>query len=504
MRTQHQTLAQSSIAPTLDAFPAVLVIITLIICVVGALLVPEVILASGAAFAGYSALRFVIASVANVYGRRRIRQDLQVDWVARYQAERTLQSLAWEQVQHVVIMPNYAETDETLIASLENLAQVDFAREQMIIVLAMESREADCIAKAKRLQAQFAGCFAHIFYTLHPDGLPGEMRCKSANQAWAARWIKHELVDLHGYNLDHIIVTTMDADTIWHPRYFHALTYHFAIEQSRHQRIWQAPLRYHSNIYRINPLMRISNAYATAFELAYLAAPHWLTLPMSSYSLSLRMLDSHGYWDTDVIADEWHTYIKAYFASNGQFKIVPIYLPFLVTAVNGKTLRESIRNRYRQSLRHAWGTKEMTYTLLQMWQNPHTPLSRGMRLFMRVSHDILHAGVGWVFLTVGTQLPILLHPHLLDGGLLYPPFLIMNISFFLVFWLGVVFWWLDVDVRPKANHRKVSREEWLYMLFSPVVLPLIALVFVSLPVLHAQFRLMIGHGLTFHVTQKDH
>jgi len=70
------------------------------------------------------------------------------------------------------------------------------------------------------------------------------MQCKSANQAWAARWIKRKLVDQLGYNIDHIVVTTMDADTLWHEDYFEALTYLFATNPDRHLRFWQAPIRY--------------------------------------------------------------------------------------------------------------------------------------------------------------------------------------------------------------------------------------------------------------------
>ena len=95
----------------------------------------------------------------------------------------------------------------------------------------------------------------------------------------------------------------------------------FALHEARHLRFWQAPIRYHGNIWEINPLLRIVNAYATAFELAYLASPWWLAMPMSSYALSLRLLHSSGYWDGDVIADEWHMFIKAYFARGGTVQV---------------------------------------------------------------------------------------------------------------------------------------------------------------------------------------
>ena len=199
----------------------------------------------------------------------------------------------------------------------------------------MEAAEDGCIEKAECLQREFAGRFKHIYYTVHPRGLPSEMQCKSANEAWAARWIKRRLVDELGYDLDHILVTTMDADTLWHPNHFYALTYLFAINPDRHLRFWQGQIRYHSNVWEISPPMRLLNAYSTALELGYLGGAWWMLMPMSSYSLSLRLLDTSGYWDSDVIADEWHMFVKAFFARNGEVKVERVFLPFLAQATTG-------------------------------------------------------------------------------------------------------------------------------------------------------------------------
>ncbi|MCA9913476.1 MAG: hypothetical protein KC496_09000, partial [Anaerolineae bacterium] len=73
--------------------------------------------------------------------------------------------------------------------------------------------------------------------------------------------------------IGHICVTTMDADTRWHPKHFLVLGILFALDEDRYYRFWQGSMRYHGQIWEINPLLRIVNAYATAIELSYLAAP---------------------------------------------------------------------------------------------------------------------------------------------------------------------------------------------------------------------------------------
>jgi hypothetical protein len=489
----------------LDAIPGCLAWVALLFSIASAIAFPRVLLLIAALLGFYSAVRFLFAGIANVMGLRKIREWEAIDWYTRYQETAEEDALPWDAVHHVVIVPNYKEPAEILSRTLDQLAIQYEATKRLTVVLAMEAGEEGCVEKAERLREQYAPCFANLYFTVHPRGLPGEMQCKSANQAWAARWVKRKLVDEKGYSLDHIVVTTMDADTLWHKDYFYALTYLFATTPERLLRFWQAPIRYHTNIWDIHPLLRIVNAYSTAFELAYLAAPWWIPMPMSSYSMSLKLLDSSGYWDPDVIADEWHMFIKAYFARDGQVMLDRIFLPFSATAVTGDNLWQAIVNRYSQTLRHAWGSKEVGYIVAKMLEHPEIEFPTSFKLLFRVAHDILLAGAGWVILTAGAQLPFLFNPTLLGQvlgeGINNPAYLLLQISFVLVAILGIVFWFQDVIVRPPRTHPQTWSERLLTLLSFPL-LPFLTLIFVALPTIQAQTRLMMGTPLRFKVSKK--
>ncbi len=495
----------------LDGIPGCLAWIALLFSIIAGLAFPRALLLMAALLGFYAAVRFLFAGIANVRGLRLISQWEQTDWKTYYQQSAAPGALEWDAVHHIVIIPNYKEPDIILRQTLDNLASQYEASRRMTVVLAMEAAEEGSVEKAERLRADYAGCFANLYFTVHPRGLPGEMQCKSANQAWAARWVKRRLVDQGGYSIDHILVTTQDADTLWHRNHFFALTCLFALNPARHLRFWQAPIRYHTNIWDINPLLRIVNAYATAFELAYLAAPWWIPMPMSSYSLSLRLLDSSGYWDPDVIADEWHMFIKAFFNRDGQVELERVFLPFSATAVTGDTLWEAIKNRYQQTLRHAWGSKEVGYIIAKMIEHPEIEFGAAFRLLFRVAHDILLAGAGWVILTVGSQFPIIVNPQiapplldvLRDPALLvdYPTFILLTIASLLVVALGIIFWAQDVIVRPPRPRSPTLRERFWTLLSFPL-LPIMTLIFVALPTLQAQTRLLVGIPLRFRVSRK--
>lgn len=490
----------------LDGIPGCLAWLALLFSIASALAFPRVILTIAALLGAYSVLRFFLAGLANMRGMRLIREWERINWKARYEADSAGKSdvLPWDAVKFLVIVPNYTEALSILRRTLENLANQYEAQTRMTVVLAMEAAEANAAQKAETLVAEFSGRFEHIMYAIHPRGLPGEVRGKSSNQSWAARQARRRLVDELGYDINHIVISTMDADTMWHPQYFYALTYHFAITPQRYARTWQSPIRYHGNIWDISPPMRLVNAYSGAFELAYLAAPWWLAIPISSYSYSLRLLDASGYWDTDVIAEDAHMYIKAFFCSDAELELEPIFLPFLATATTGETIWEVIKLRYGQTLRHAWGSKEVGYIIARMLEHPEISPWRSMKLLIRVAHDILLAGAGWMILTVGSQLPVLFNPGLvppISQIASDPVYALLILSGVLVVVLGIVFWAQDVASRPPRPRPMTLRERLLTLVSFPL-LPVLTLIFVALPVLHAQTRLLLGGSLQYQVARK--
>lgn len=486
----------------LDSIPGGLFWVVFGASLVSAVYAPEHLFRIGTALAVYSALRFLIAAAASLVGLGRIHAAQSVHWHNAYLRHPAPGRLAWEQVQHLVILPNYCEPLPILTATLERLASSEQAA-RMMIVLAMEEREAGATAKAEQLCTDFAGRFQSIGYSLHPAGLPGEIACKSSNQTWAVRWAVHHCLDVHHQaQMDHVVVTTMDADTLWHPAYFTALAYYFAVDPQRHHCFWQAPIRYHANVWDVHPFVRLINAYSSAFELAYLAGIGWQPLPISSYSLSLRLLHDCGYWDGDAIADDWHMYIKAYFARHSRLKVRPIFLPFLAYSTTGTTLWTTFKRRYEQTLRHAWGSKEIGYTAEQIAAARHIPLVASARLMLRVAHDLLFASSGWLVMTLGTQLPVLLDADLRRSLSAAPPELILlQCAVVVVAVLGVLIGLLDARIRP-PRRRPATRSQQVVSLAGYALLPLLAAVFVTLPVIHAQTRLLIGLLLSFRVSPK--
>jgi len=302
------------------------------------------------------------------------------------------------EVLHIVILPNFQENENMLKETLENVGLSPLAPSRIRVVLAMEAREGpEGREKADRLIQQTQHLFADIFATYHPTGLPGEVAGKSSNTQWAFRSaLRHYGPILMGVDLSRVFVTVGDADTLWHPQYFSALTYQALTTNAddRIWKIWQPPILLLRNIFSV-PAMTRASAHATLiFELGSMSDQNiFPAFAYSAYTLSLALV-SHPEvdgWDTDVIAEDHHMFLKCYFASiwelvhlstgaangkgddNGKkvairprVEIEPVYLPavsYLVESSDG--YMASWLARFQQARRHSQGVVELGYVLLQ-------------------------------------------------------------------------------------------------------------------------------------------
>ncbi len=447
--------------------------------------------------------RSLSAAYYAIKGYSNLQREKKVNWRAAYESalDDGNVTIPWESVHHVVIIPNLNERIEKLRLTLEHLAHQDDVSHQITVVLAMEAKEAEAIDKAALLQEEFKESFAHIFATFHPDNIPGEVPGKSSNEAWAARWVKEHLVDRLGYDLANITVTSCDADSLLHPRYFSALTYYFSTDPKRHRRFWQAPIFLYNNIWDVPMPTRIISALSTVNFLSDLCKPHGLVFPQSTYTLSLQMAHEVDYWDVDVIPEDWHMFLKCFFHLNGEVDTVPVFLPVGADAVKAETYKRSLISRYKQAKRHAWGAEDIAYAAREFLVHPEIPfVIRSRRMWALVENHLLWS-THWFLLTLGGAVPALLAIPLREfaPGVGLPQIVSLILTVCLA--PGVVIVVLDHLLRPAPP---ATMSKW-FVAFTHaqwLLLPITSAVFASLPALHAQTQLMLGKSLVYEVTEK--
>jgi hypothetical protein len=515
--TLPPTRSRRVLVRALEAFPAAFALGVIACLVIGPFWFSEELLVAVLIFEVYWLWKSWTIGYHALKGVGLMRDALSTDWRAAHVSAMLEDdtALPWESVRHIVIIPNYCESKAKLRITLETLARNADADTSIIPVLAMEEAEPGCQAKANELASEFAGRFLEVLVTVHPFGLPGEVRGKSSNEAWAARHTAEDVIARHGIQVDHLTVTSCDADTQFGPTYFEALTHHFATDPARYRRFWQAPIFFYNNIWQVPPQLRILNALSGLIHLAKLSRKRRVLFPQSTYSLSMRLAQEVGYWDVDIIPEDWHMFLKCFYLTGGDVEIEPIMIPLGNDGALSPTDLKTFGNQYLQVRRWGWGASDIPYAVTQALDHPEISICRRFLRSWYLIESHISWSTQWFAVTLTSLLTIMdrfAGWHLARPGWFYLSIL-TNITL-LPSWLTLstiimtpclapylMLIVLDIRLRPSPPvdstriQRIVSQVWWLAS--SPITF-----IWSTLPALDAQIRLMLGHRMDYRVTEK--
>ena len=404
-----------------------------------------------------------------------------------------------KRVKHLIIIPTFGEPLHTLRATLIALVNQDYPLDKLAVVLATEERENQAIVKAEKIKREFGNKFGVFMVTRHPD-IEGEVKGKSSNAAWAAKKAKQELLVNQKWELDYMTISSCDADARFHPKYFSYLTFKFLDDPHRYSRFWQPAVMFYNNIWRVPAPIRVVNTFATVWQTALLVRTDRL-INYSTYSTSMKLMDEVGYWDTDVIPEDWRMFFKAFYAKQGKVEVSPIFLPVHADAAESTGYIRSMINQYEQIKRWAWGASDDAYIMLKFLTVPKVSFWDKIIRLARVVEDHFLWPVYWFIITLGVNIPLWVNPNFNRTIVGYTlPRLSSAILTVSILFLLVV---LVVDARQRPKRPK--QVFWLKPLLMPlefILMPITGLFFNALPGLDAHTRLMLGKYMEYRVTEK--
>ena len=339
-----------------------------------------------------------------IFAHFKINASQQYDWVGDLK-----EFPDWERVHHVIVIPTYHEPLHILKRTLDALVNQSFPISRLAVMVSFEEREGSKgKEKAKELEQLYGSSFGYFWTTFHPD-IEGEVKGKSSNTSWGAKIAKKKLIDEAGIPIEYVTITSEDADAVMHHHYFSALAYQFLDSPKRYQRIWQAGIMFYNNIWRVPAPIRVMASTFSVFQLYVLMRPDSL-MNFSTYSTSLQLIDSIGYWDVDVIPEDYRLFFKAYFATEGQLTVDPLFIPVYNDAAESDGYWSTMINQYEQIKRWAWGASDDAYIIKRWLTVPNMPFwDKTMRVLHVLESHFLWP-VNWFAITVGALIPPLINP----------------------------------------------------------------------------------------------
>lgn len=420
-----------------------------------------------------------------------LRAHVKVDWLT--QAKKCKE---YKRCKHIVIIPEYKEPLHILRRTLDNLCLQDTPKEKIIVVLATEGKDIDADQTSALIKKEYGKKFGAFLVTKHILS-PGEIVGKSSNMAWAAKEAVQQLGDF--VEPTYTTITSCDADALLHPKYFSCLAYKFLTDDKNAFHFYQGAILFYSNIWRIPLPNKWLNTVNSIWNLALLSQPSFINF--STYSLSLATAIDIGYWDVDVIPEDYHLFFKTYFSKGHLVHTESIFLPILVDAAESHGFFKTVINQYEQSKRWAWGVSDIPFVIRNSFLHPEIPVyDRLKRVFSLLEHHIFWPS-NWFLLTLGSTIPPLVNPAfgrtVLGHNLAQLSSGILTLS---TIFLVIVFI-IDWRIRPpKPKDYATWKLPFLYLQW--ITLPIISFFLSALPGLDAHTRLMLGKRLEYRVTEK--
>jgi hypothetical protein len=230
--------------------------------------------------------------------------------------------------------------------------------------------------------------------------------------------------------------------------------------------------------------------------------PHLLR-NFSAHAQPMDALIEMDYWSVRTIVEDGHQFWRSYFNFDGDYDVLPIYVPIHQDAVLSTTYRKTLKAQFIQLRRWAYGASDIPYVITRGYfiknKVPRTDLLFKISRLIEghvswASSALLIAFSGWVPLFfsqesstsfVAQQLPSLV--AVLQR--------IATVGIFITMYVGIA----SLPPRPT----RVKKSKSILMLLQWILLPVTTILYNTFAAIYSQTRLLLGLYLEhFDVTDK--
>ena len=409
----------------------------------------------------------------------------------------------WQDVYHLIILPTVNESLEVIIPTFQSLIDDGYPTDKMIVVLAIEERAGpSAIDRAETIKNKFGNMFNHFLITSHPAFIESELKGKGANQAWAAKKVKEEIIDKYDYNYDNILASVFDIDTIVIPGYFHCLTATFLTVENPHRASYQPIPVYHNNIWQAPFFARVAASSNTFWQMMQQIRQEKLAT-YSSHSMTWRALSDVGFWSTNMVSEDSRIFWHCFCHYNGDYRVEPLNFPVSMDVTMDRSIWQTMKSLYFQQRRWGWGVENVPYLMFNFVKNfDKAPKKKFYgRIFVQLygfhswaTNAIIIAAIGWM--------PVLLGGNKFNATVLSTNLPVVTRTLMTFAMVGLVVSAIISTLLLPKRPPNYSFGKNISMVLQWLILPVSIIVFGAIPGIEAQTRLMLGKYMGFRVTPK--
>lgn len=428
-----------------------------------------------------------------------------MDWAAKQDWLKMLKKdfpESWEDYYHLIVIPTYKEALYILKPAFEALADSDYPKEKIFLAVGFESRDnPDKIKETTVFLKKFEKKIGGVFTSTHPFGLPGEVPGAGSNKNWMIRNAVKEFKK-GGINPKYVIITTLDADFVIHPQFLAGMLHKYLSlpETERDKRSFTGVFLYHNNYWQTPAPMRLMATGTSFWQMAEMVGSDKY-INYSSMSINMKSVLEIGLWIPDKVSDDSGFYWKAYFYFNGDYRVIPHYLPISADAVQDVNMLKTFQNQYLQIKRWAYGVEHIPFIVKEYFKKERIDFwDKTDKLMFKIWGDLKWGFLAF-FVTFGGMVIPLINPRfkvsVLSVNLPIISSWILTMAFLGLFATMYVH---EKTAPPRPKEWSLFSRIWSYLQW--LLIPIILVTISSIPAIDAQTSLMLGKKLEFRVTNK--
>lgn len=433
-----------------------------------------------------------------IIGYKKMEWAKKQDWLSKLKSDFPAD---WSKFYHLVMVPTYKEAPFILNSTFSAIISSAYPKDKILLAVGFEQRDdAKKIEETKKNLKKIEGKLGGIFTSIHPYGLPGEVAGQGSNKNWMIKNILPEL-EKRGIKPEDVFVTTLDADFVINSQFLAgALHKYLTVPQAeRDRRSFTGVFLYHNNYWQTPAPMRLMATGTSLWQLSEMVGSDKY-MNYSSMSISLEALLDIGGWIPDKVNDDSGFYWKAYFHFNGNYKVIPHFLPISGDAVQDTSLLKTFQNQYLQIRRWAYGVEHIPFIIKQYFVKEIDFWDKTDKLIFNI-WGYLKWGFLAIFVTFGSLVVTLVNPNF-KSSVLAVNLPIVSSWILTTAFIGL---FATIFVHEKTTPKRpknwsVFKKIWSYIQW--LLVPIILITISSLPAIDAQTSLMFGKKLEFRVTNK--
>lgn len=456
----------------------------------------------------YLVSKYIRILVFFFVGLNKINKASQINW-----AKKIGEIKDKKPVYNFVIFAFANESYSVLEKSADHLLSQQFDPQKITVVLAHEAKYPTGEQIAKKLINKYKSQFADIFDTQHVLQ-NGEIASKAANVSYSLETIRKYIMT-KGYLENDVIITICDSDSLLDPTYISHLNYNFLTDNNRHTTIWSGAMVFMSNfnyapwyIKTINLLLSIMN-----ISLTY----RWMEkfVPNSTFSLSLNLLKEINYISTDVIHDDFHTFLKALYKHQDKVFCKSLDCITMSSIPQSDTNWKTVVSQYQQIKRWGSGINEISYMLKNLYKTIFGRSTFKSKLYVAIRTvdkilDLQILGISGPLLAFNFFIVTQINPAFELEPILTRHKVMIYILTYIPFILGAITWYASYVLRKNKLVNKYAtanqNQNKVFMILKEfvwwILYPFVTIPLTALPVLHAQYELFRNKQKPFVISDK--